>query len=135
MKGVCHASFFTIRKFIRDVVGIKISRGYLRKLIGKMTDALKPCYDELLAALPNANSLNIDETGHKKNGEPPNRSRTFSPGLDEYWIARTANSAGLPVKCSSCCGVIFLGRFGFEDIQVDQRFLGGACDCSPAGLA
>ena len=35
MKGVCHASFSTIRKFIRDVVGIKVSRGYLRKLIGK----------------------------------------------------------------------------------------------------
>ena len=35
MKGVCHASFSTIRKFIRDVFGIKVSRGYLRKLIGK----------------------------------------------------------------------------------------------------
>ena len=31
MKGVCHASFSTIRKFLRDVVGIKVSRGYLAK--------------------------------------------------------------------------------------------------------
>ena len=69
MKGVCHASFSTIRKFIRDVVGVKVSRGYLRKLIAKMSHALKPCYDELLDALPNENTLNIDETGHKENGK------------------------------------------------------------------
>jgi len=29
MKGVCHASFSTIRKFLRDVVGVDVSRGYL----------------------------------------------------------------------------------------------------------
>ena len=69
MKGVCHASFSTIRKFIRDVVGIKVSRGYLRKLIGKMSAALKSSYDELLGALHDENALNIDETGHKENGK------------------------------------------------------------------
>jgi transposase len=69
MKGVCHASFSTIRKFIRDVVGIKVSRGYLRKLIGKMSAALKSSYDELLGALHDENALNVDETGHKENGK------------------------------------------------------------------
>ena len=29
LKGVCHASFSTIRKFIRDVVHLTISRGQL----------------------------------------------------------------------------------------------------------
>ena len=29
---------------------------------------------------------------------PPNRSRTFSPVSDEYWIARTASSTGFSVK-------------------------------------
>jgi len=29
IKGVCHAWFSTIRKFLRDVVGIKVCRGYL----------------------------------------------------------------------------------------------------------
>ena len=28
---------------------------------------------------------------------PPNRSRTFSPGREEYCIARTANSTGFSV--------------------------------------
>ena len=69
MKGVCHASFSTIRKFLRDVVGIQVSRGYLAKLIAKMTDWLTPAYEELLARLPSEAFLNIDETGHKENAK------------------------------------------------------------------
>jgi transposase len=42
MKGVCHASFSTIRKFLRDVVRVEVSRGYLAKLIGKVSEALAP---------------------------------------------------------------------------------------------
>jgi hypothetical protein len=94
MKGVCHASFSTIRKFIRDVVGIKVSRGYLRKLIGKMSEALKPSYDELLAALPNENTLNIDETGHKENGE---RFWTWCFRAAMYTLFRIDKSRGSKV--------------------------------------
>ena len=31
LKGVCHASFSTVRKFVRDVIGLTISRGRLRQ--------------------------------------------------------------------------------------------------------
>jgi transposase len=67
MKGVCHASFSTIRKFLRDVAGIRVSRGYLAKLIRKVSDWLTPAYEELLARLPSEAFLNVDETGHKEN--------------------------------------------------------------------
>jgi len=69
MKGVCHASFSTIRKFFRDVVGIKVSRGYLAKLIAKASQWLGPAYEELLARLPGEACLNVDETGHKENAK------------------------------------------------------------------
>ena len=69
MKGVCHASFSTIRKFFRDVAGIKVSRGYLAKLIAKVTDWLTPAYEELLARLASEAFLNVDETGHKENAK------------------------------------------------------------------
>jgi transposase len=69
MKGVCHASFRTIRKFLRDVIGMPGSRGDLRKVIAKVSDALEPACDELLNALPEQTALQIDETGHKDNGE------------------------------------------------------------------
>jgi len=69
MKGVCHASFSTIRKFLRDVVEVKVSRGYLAKLIGKVSEALAGAYAELFARPPGEAVLNIDETGHKENGQ------------------------------------------------------------------
>jgi len=69
MKAVDHASFSTIRKFIRDVLGEKVSRGYLRKVVEKASHALDTPYAELLDRLPLEQALNVDETGHKENGE------------------------------------------------------------------
>lgn len=69
LKGACHCSFSTIRKFLRDVVGVTISRGQLRKVCGKVADSLQNSYQELLAALPKEGCLNVDETGHPENGE------------------------------------------------------------------
>jgi transposase len=70
MKGVCHASFSTVRTFLRDVVGVTISRGQLVKIINKVSAALEQPYDELLKLLPTEEVLNVDETGHKNNGNP-----------------------------------------------------------------
>src|SRR5512144_210451 len=47
LKGACHASYSTIRKFVRDVVGLTISRGQLCKIIGKVSRALEQAYEEL----------------------------------------------------------------------------------------
>jgi transposase len=69
LKGFCHASFSTVRKFLRDVVGVKISRGQLRNIIGKVCAALDAPYQELLETLPGEPRLNVDETGHKDNGK------------------------------------------------------------------
>lgn len=70
LKGVCHASFSTIRKFLRDVIQVTVSRGQLAKLIGKVSVALAGPYQDLLDRLPHQGRLNVDETGHKNNGKP-----------------------------------------------------------------
>src|SRR5271157_1935765 len=70
LKGPCHASFSTIRTFLRDVVGVTISRGELKKVIDKASAALAAPYEELLLLLPDEPILNVDETGHKCNGKP-----------------------------------------------------------------
>ena len=70
LKGGCHCSYSTIRKFIRDILGIKISRGYLAKLIAKASASLKDAYDSLADRLPDEPLLNVDETGHKNNKDP-----------------------------------------------------------------
>ena len=69
MKGVCHASYSTIRKFLRDVVGVQIERSTLCKIVTKVSQALEGTYEELLVLLPFEDVLNIDETGHKDNGK------------------------------------------------------------------
>ena len=67
LKGVCHASYSTVRKFIRDVVGLTISRGQLANIIAKVSEALEHPYEDLLNRLPDETHLNVDETGHKQN--------------------------------------------------------------------
>ena len=69
LKGACHTSFSTIRKFLRDVIRVTVSRGQLAKLIGKVSAALAGPYQDLLDRLPHQDRLNVDETGHKDNGK------------------------------------------------------------------
>src|SRR4051812_23718035 len=69
LKGACHASYSTIRKFLRDVVRVTVSRGELARIIGKVSRALERPDQELLDDLPGQARLNVDETGHKQNGD------------------------------------------------------------------
>ena len=67
-KGKMHASYSGMADFFADVLGLKVSRGYLAKLIQKAARAfMGPC-SELIDLLPRETHLNIDETGHKENG-------------------------------------------------------------------
>jgi transposase len=69
LKGACHASFSTVRHFFRDVLQLPVSRGYLAKVVKKVSAAVAQSYEELLALLPEERALNVDETSHKLNGE------------------------------------------------------------------
>jgi transposase len=69
LKGACHASYGTVRKFLRDVVGVHISRGQLVKVISKVSQALDAPYETLLHDLAAQARLNVDETGHRECGK------------------------------------------------------------------
>lgn len=69
MKGGCHASYSTIQAFLRDVLGVSLSRGQIVKLVGKAGEALDAPYKELLDTLPAEALVNVDETGHRENRE------------------------------------------------------------------
>ncbi len=68
LKCACHASFSTLRKFLRDVMKVTISRGQLTKVIRKVSRALQGAYEELRDHVSVEPQLNVDETGHKDNG-------------------------------------------------------------------
>ena len=69
LKGACHMSYSAIRKYFRDVMHVPISRGMLAKAVRKVSASLQDPYEALLAILPKQTRLNVDETGHKDNGQ------------------------------------------------------------------
>ena len=69
LKEACHASLATIRKYLRDVYDLKLSRGLLAKVINKVSQAIAPLYEELFGKLKAERILTIDDTGHRDSGK------------------------------------------------------------------
>lgn len=69
LKGACHASISTIRKYLRDVYDLRLSRGMLQKIIYKVSEAIAPIYESLFDNLKAERVLNVDETGHRDSGQ------------------------------------------------------------------
>jgi transposase len=119
MKGVCHASFSTIRKFLRDVVRVPVSRGYLAKLVAKVSTSLAPAYEELSQRLPGEAVLNIDETGHKENGQ---RFWTWCFRAQLYTFFRIDKSRGSKVL-GEVLGEEFNGVLGCDYFSAYRKYM------------
>jgi len=119
MKVVHHASFSTIRKFIRDVLGEKVSRGYLRKVIAKVSEALDAPYEELLKSLPLERTLNVDETGHKENGD---KFWTWVFRADLYVLFKIDKSRGSKVLVD-VLGKEFNGVLGCDYFSAYHKYM------------
>jgi transposase len=119
LKGVCHASFSTIRKFFRDVLGCPVSRGHLRNVIATVSDALEPAFTELLNALPDQTALHIDETGHKDQGE---RFWTWCFKAAMYTLFRLDHSRGSQVLLD-VLGEEFQGVIGCDYFSAYRKYM------------
>lgn len=119
MKGACHASFSTIRKFLRDVVGLRVSRGYLRKLVQKVSDALEQAYNDLLERLPSQLVLNVDETGHKENGA---RFWTWCFRAEAFTLFKISRSRGSDVLFD-VLGRDFEGVLGCDYFSAYRKYM------------
>ncbi len=119
MKSVLHASFSTIRKYLRDVLAVRVSRGYLRKLVAKVSAALDDPYEELLKRLPLENNLNVDETGHKENGE---KFWTWVFRADLYVLFRIDKSRGSQVLLD-VLGKEFDGVLGCDYFSAYRKYM------------
>ena len=119
MKGCCHASYSTIQSFLRDVVGIKLSRGQLAKLVSKTSAALEAPYQELLDRLPSEALVNVDETGHKDNGD---RFWTWCFRADLYVLFHIDKSRGSKVLIS-VLGEEFDGVLGCDYFWAYRKYM------------
>jgi transposase len=118
LKGACHASYSTIRKFVRDVIGLTISRGQLAKIVGKVSRALERPYEELLHDLPGQVVLNVDETGHKRNGQQ-HWTWCFRAGLYTLFKIDPTRSADVLIEV---LGSEFDGVLGCDYFSAYRRY-------------
>lgn len=119
LKGACHCSYSTIRKFIRDVLQIHISRGYLAKLIAKASDSLADAHEALADRLPNEPALNVDETGHKDNGTA---MWTWCFRSSLYTLFKIDESRGSDVLIKML-GVEFNGILGCDYFSAYRKYM------------
>ena len=119
MKNVCHASFSTIRKFIRDVLGENVSRGYLRKVIEKVSQSLEAPYSELLNRLPFEETVNVDETGHKENKD---KFWTWVFKAEMYVLFKIDKSRGSKVLID-VLGKEFNGVLGCDYFSAYRKYM------------
>ena len=119
LKFAHHASFSTIRKFLRDVLGLRVSRGFLCKVIQKVSAALQQPYVELLERLPLEDVVNVDETGHKENGE---RFWTWVFRADLYILFKIDASRGSQVLIE-VLGREFDGVIGCDYFSAYRKYM------------
>lgn len=120
LKGACHMSYSTIRKFFRDVIGIRISRGMLRKLVAKVSASLEDPYEALCAMLPREDRLNVDETGHKENGQ---RLWTWCFRAYLFTVYKISPSRGSEVLVEML-GEEFQGILGCDYFSAYRKYMG-----------
>jgi transposase len=120
LKGVCHASFSTIRKFFRDVLKLAVSRGQLVKLINKATGAMDFAYEQLRTCLPDEKRLNVDETGHKDKGQA---YWTWCFRAELYTLFKIDPSRGSQVLIEML-GREFAGVLGCDYFSAYRKYMG-----------
>ncbi len=119
MKFAHHASFSTIAKFLRDVLGLSVSRGFLCKVIQKVSRSLRQPYEELLGRLPLESVLHVDETGHKENGR---RFWTWVFRADLYILFKIDASRGSQVLIE-VLGREFDGVLGCDYFSAYRKYM------------
>ncbi len=119
LKGAGHCSFRTIQTFLRDVLTVSLSTGYVRKLCGKVAESLGMAYQELRSALPTQPRLNIDETGHKENGDA---LWTWCFRAPRFTLFRIDESRGSGVLVETL-GTEFAGVIGCDYFSAYRKYL------------
>ncbi len=119
LKGACHASYTTTQKFFNEILGLKVCRGYLAKLVlRKNSGALATTHQKLCARLPLQSRLNVDETGHKQNGD---LLQTWCFHASRFTVFRVGLGRGSEVLLDTL-GPYFTGIITCDYFSAYQKF-------------
>lgn len=120
MKGAMRISYSGLEEFLHHVLGFKVSRGYLAKVMVRGSQALRAPVEELRAQLPLQPWLNVDETGHKENGQGMWTWCFRAPGFVLFTIQDSRGSDVL----LEFLGVQFNGLLGCDYFSAYRKFMG-----------
>ena len=120
MKGAMRCSFGGLQEFLEHVIGFKVCRGFLAKVMARGSRVLEAPVEELRSLLPTQRVLNVDETGHKENGE-----RMWT------WCFRAGNFVLFSIQASRGSDVLieflgeeFNGVLGCDYFSAYRKFMG-----------
>jgi len=120
LKYVGCMSLSGIKKYLHDVWDVKVTKGYLAKVLRKGSNALVACYNELLQALPFQQVVNSDETGHKENGK---NFWTWVFRSNIFTLFKISPSRGSDVLID-VLGKEFNGVLGCDYFSAYRKFMG-----------
>ena len=120
MKGSMRNSYTAMEEFLDEVIGFKVCRGYLAKVMQRGARALEPAVTELRALLPTQSVLNVDETGHKENGQ---RLWTWCFRARDFVLFTIQASRGSDVLLEFL-GAEFEGVLGCDYFSAYRKFMG-----------
>ena len=119
LKGGCHASTMTVQSVFADILSLPISSGFIMKMLRKTTTALDEPYVEALERLPEAETVNADETGHKENGVNWWTWVFRTAGFTLFRIASTRGSKVL----DDTLGPDFAGFLGADYFSAYRKYM------------
>ncbi|MCY2963794.1 MAG: IS66 family transposase [Planctomycetota bacterium] len=119
LKGPCHMSISNIKKYLRDVVGFRLSRGQIAKLVAKVSLSLRDPFEQLAAMLEKESVLNVDETGHKQNGS---RLWTWCFRAALFTVYKISPSRGCKVLVETL-GKEFNGLLGCDYFSAYRKYM------------
>jgi transposase len=119
LKYVGSMSYSAIKKYLQDVMKIRVSKGYLAKVVHKGAQSLESSYDELLHFIPMQKVINADETGHKENG---NKFWTWVFRTSLHAVFKIDQSRGSEVLIS-VLGKEFDGVLGCDYFSAYRKYM------------
>lgn len=120
LKGGCSMSIGTIKRYLRDCMQLHLSKGYIAKLLNRISGSLAAPYAELERLLPNEPLVNVDETGHKDNGS---RFWTWVFRAEMFTFFRVSPSRGSQVLLE-VLGKEFDGLLGCDYFSAYRKYMG-----------
>ncbi len=119
LKGGCGMSIGTIKRYLRDCMQLHLSKGYIAKLLNRISGCLDEPYAELERLLPNEPLVNVDETGHKDNGD---RFWTWVFRAEMFTFFRVSPSRGSQVLLD-VLGKEFDGLLGCDYFSAYRKYM------------